>query len=40
LPQTLVMGIDGGQSTTRALIADMEGNLLGLGVGGASNHIH
>ena len=40
MPQTLVMGIDGGQSTTRALIADMEGNLLGLGVGGASNHIH
>ncbi|GIV21476.1 MAG: ATPase [Armatimonadota bacterium] len=40
MPQTLVMGIDGGQSTTRALIADAEGNLLGLGVGGASNHIH
>lgn len=40
MPQMLVMGIDGGQSTTRALIADAEGNLLGLGVGGASNHIH
>jgi len=40
VPQTLVMGIDGGQSTTRALIADLEGNLLGLGVGGAANHIH
>lgn len=40
MPQTLVIGIDGGQSTTRALIADTEGNLLGLGVGGASNHIH
>ncbi len=40
MPRTLVMGIDGGQSTTRALIADMEGNLLALGVGGASNHIH
>ncbi|MGQ9542248.1 MAG: N-acetylglucosamine kinase [Armatimonadota bacterium] len=38
--QTLVIGIDGGQSTTRALIADTEGNLLGLGVGGAANHIH
>jgi glucosamine kinase len=40
VPQRLVLGIDGGQSTTRALIADMEGNLLGLGVGGPSNHIH
>lgn len=38
--RVLVMGIDGGQSTTRALIADLEGNLLGLGVGGAANHIH
>jgi N-acetylglucosamine kinase-like BadF-type ATPase len=36
----LLMGIDGGQSTTRALIADCEGNLLGLGVGGAADHIH
>lgn len=40
MPRTLVMGIDGGQSTTRALIADLEGNLLGLGVGGSANHIH
>ncbi|MEJ5251063.1 MAG: hypothetical protein HPY54_07860 [Chthonomonadetes bacterium] len=40
MPHMLVMGIDGGQSTTRALIADTEGNLLGLGVGGAANHIH
>ncbi len=40
MPQVLVIGIDGGQSTTRALIADLEGNLLALGVGGAANHIH
>jgi N-acetylglucosamine kinase-like BadF-type ATPase len=40
MAQTLVMGIDGGQSTTRAFIADTTGNLLGLGIGGASNHIH
>ncbi len=40
MPQTLVMGVDGGQSTTRALIADAEGNLLGLGTGGPANHIH
>ena len=40
MPQTLVMGIDGGQSTTRALIADIEGNFLGFGAGGAANHIH
>lgn len=38
--KTLVIGIDGGQSTTRALIADTEGNLLGLGVGGPADHIH
>ncbi|MCS6830927.1 MAG: hypothetical protein NZ749_09835 [bacterium] len=40
MPRTLVMGIDGGQSTTRALIADLDGNLLGFGTGGAANHIH
>lgn len=40
MSRTLVIGIDGGQSTTRALIADTEGNLLGLGVGGPANHIH
>lgn len=34
------MGVDGGQSTTRAVIADTEGFLLGFGVGGAANHIH
>lgn len=38
--QRLVLGVDGGQSTTRALIADVDGNLLGIGVGGAANHIH
>lgn len=36
----LVLGVDGGQSSTRVLIADLEGNLLGLGIGGAANHIH
>lgn len=32
------LGIDGGQSHTEAIIADKEGNILGRGAGGASNH--
>src|SRR5438093_845963 len=35
-----VLGIDGGQTTTTAVIADETGALLGAGVGGPANHIH
>lgn len=34
----LFLGIDGGQSHTEAVIADENGNILGRGFGGASNH--
>ena len=34
----IFLGIDGGQSHTEALIADENGNILGRGLGGASNH--
>jgi N-acetylglucosamine kinase-like BadF-type ATPase len=34
----LFLGVDGGQSHTEAVIADENGNLLGQGFGGASNH--
>lgn len=34
----LYLGIDGGQSHTEALVADANGNILGRGLGGASNH--
>lgn len=33
------LGIDGGQTKTVAIIGDGEGNVLGLGKGGPSNHI-
>ncbi len=36
----LVLGIDGGQTTTIAALADATGNILGVGVGGPANHIH
>lgn len=32
------LGIDGGQSHTEAVIAEANGNILGRGLGGASNH--
>jgi N-acetylglucosamine kinase-like BadF-type ATPase len=32
------LGVDGGQSSTRALIGDEDGRVLGLGHGGPSNH--
>jgi N-acetylglucosamine kinase-like BadF-type ATPase len=35
----LFLGIDGGQSSTVALIADEEGRVLGSGRGGACNHV-
>lgn len=35
---TIYLGIDGGQSHTEAIVADENGNILGRGFGGASNH--
>lgn len=37
--QTAVLAIDGGQSSTLALIADLDGEVLGYGRAGPSNHI-
>jgi N-acetylglucosamine kinase-like BadF-type ATPase len=34
----IFLGVDGGQSHTEAIIADENGNVLGRGLGGASNH--
>jgi glucosamine kinase len=34
----LFLGVDGGQSHTEAVVADGFGNILGFGLGGASNH--
>jgi N-acetylglucosamine kinase-like BadF-type ATPase len=36
----LVLGLDGGQTTTVAVLADETGRLLGAGAGGPANHIH
>lgn len=33
------LGVDGGQSSTKALIADEHGRIIGYGVGGPCNHI-
>ncbi len=35
-----VLGVDGGQTSTTAVIADETGCLLGIGHGGPANHIH
>src|SRR5262245_12594982 len=35
----LFLGVDGGQSTTTALIGDEEGRVLGVGQGGPCNHV-
>lgn len=35
-----VIGIDGGGTSTRAILADFEGRVLGLGKGGVSNYQH
>lgn len=37
---SLYVGVDGGQSSTLALVADARGNVLGAGTAGPSNHIH
>ena len=36
----LFVGVDGGQSSTLAVLCDEDGRLLGAGLGGPSNHIH
>lgn len=38
LKSEIFLGVDGGQSHTEAVIADENGNILGRGFGGASNH--
>lgn len=38
MTKELFLGVDGGQSHTAAVIADMDGRVLGRGRGGASNH--
>jgi len=35
----LYLGVDGGQTTTRAVIGDSSGRVLGRGFGGQSNHV-
>src|SRR5206468_12738538 len=35
----LFLGVDGGQSTTTALIGDETGRVLGVGQGGPCNHV-
>jgi N-acetylglucosamine kinase-like BadF-type ATPase len=35
----LFLGVDGGQSSTKALIGDETGRVLGMGVGGPCNHV-
>jgi N-acetylglucosamine kinase-like BadF-type ATPase len=36
----LVLGVDGGQSSTLALVAARDGRILGAGLAGPSNHVH
>lgn len=36
----LVLAVDGGQSRTLALIATLNGRILGAGLGGPANHVH
>lgn len=43
VPQTmadLILGVDGGQSSTIAVLVNTDGTVLGVGQGGPSNHIH
>lgn len=39
MSEELYLGIDGGQSHTEAVIGDIDGNILGRGRGGPSNHV-
>src|SRR3954470_1941330 len=36
----LILGVDGGQTSTVALLASRSGEILGTGYGGPANHIH
>ena len=36
----LLLGIDGGQTATKALLARLDGTVLASGIGGASDHFH
>lgn len=36
---SLYLGVDGGQSSTTALIADEDGRIIGRGIGGPCNHV-
>lgn len=39
MPDRLFLGVDGGQSSTTALIANEKGNVIGRGAGGPCNHV-
>ena len=39
LDPELYLGIDGGQTQTKAVVADASGHVLGRGIGGPSNHV-
>jgi N-acetylglucosamine kinase-like BadF-type ATPase len=38
--EPLILAVDGGQSSTLALIGNQSGRIIGVGWGGPSNHIH
>ncbi len=40
MPDGLVLAVDGGQSRTLALIATLEGRILGAGLSGPANHVY
>jgi len=40
MSNTVVVAVDGGQSSTLALVAAPDGHILGTGLAGPSNHIH
>jgi N-acetylglucosamine kinase-like BadF-type ATPase len=40
MPMDLLLAVDGGQSQTLALLATLEGRILGTGLSGPANHIH
>ncbi len=40
MPIDLLLAVDGGQSRTLALLATLEGRILGAGLSGPANHIH
>ncbi|MDP9365549.1 MAG: N-acetylglucosamine kinase, partial [Chloroflexota bacterium] len=38
--EPLLLGIDGGQTATKALLAHLDGRVLAAGRGGPSDHFH